>query len=180
MWLGWPVRALGPHPRRACGRICPARFTGVQSVDFSSSVNRWPSRRHKRTACEPCRAILTRVSLSRTLASGRPSNVRNSALEPSGRSTDGGRPEVMSMRSMRGQTTSVHSRNVFCLATPARTHPQPLIHAEARPSRTPVLRLWVQGSLSQGAWGRHPLGNARRRDLTGTRHPEQHRVLSKP
>src|SRR5579859_5681129 len=33
-----------------------------------------------------------RVSLSRTSASRRPSNVRSTAVEPSGRSTDGGRP----------------------------------------------------------------------------------------
>src|SRR5438270_493602 len=45
--------------------------------------------------CGPCSAILMRVSLSRSLASRRPSNVSNTALEPSGRSTDGSRPEVL-------------------------------------------------------------------------------------
>jgi hypothetical protein len=54
--------------------------------------------------------ILMRVSLSRTLASRRPSNVRNTALEPSGRSTDGGWPEVTPITSMRPKATCARVR----------------------------------------------------------------------
>jgi hypothetical protein len=71
-----------------------------------------------------------RVSLSRTLASRRPSKVRNSALEPCGRSTDGGLPEAMAMTSIPSKTMPVLVRCMILAAllstacTPATGPPQ--------------------------------------------------------
>ena len=82
----WVIPRTSPGPRddtSCAGGILADVLTDDGYVKCS------PSRRHRRAACGPCSAILMRVSLSRTLALRRPSNVRNSDLEPSGRSTDG-------------------------------------------------------------------------------------------
>lgn len=88
-----------------------------------------------------------RVSLSRTLASRVPSNVRNSAVEPSGRSTDGGLPDVMPITSMRAQRTLrlLSAAAVVVLVLSACTPPSAISQPAAAPPT-------VAGAGTSGTW----------------------------